>query len=122
MTNGRVRLPEVESPEAEEQTGPRGEWCDYSGGVDGRVGTVGTTDPWTAGITLMDHPDNPHHPVRWFTVREPFGFLSANPTFEAVLTLPDGDSLSWRWAAWVHAGTPERDEIESVYERFADGL
>ncbi|WP_276256234.1 DUF6807 family protein [Halomontanus rarus] len=120
MTNGRVRLPATESPETDETIGPRGTWCDYSGGIDGRVGTDGTEDPWTAGIALLNHPTNEPHPVRWFAAREPFGFLSANPTFETVATLPEGDTRSWRWGAWVHAGTPDRDAIESAYERFVD--
>lgn len=99
MTDGHVRLPEGDSSEIDQMTGSRGEWCDYSGGIDGRVGTG---DPWTAGITLMDHPDNDHHPVRWFTAREPFGFLSANSTFETVVSLVEDDSVSWQWGTWIH--------------------
>lgn len=119
MTNGRVRLPGTESPEAGETTGPPGKWCDYTGGIDGRVGTEGTADPWRAGVTLMDHPTNDPHPVRWFTARE-LGFVSANPTFETVRTLPEGESAAWRWGVRVHDGSPDRSEIESTYEAFVD--
>lgn len=119
MTNGRLLLPGRNHAEAEGTTGPRGEWCDYSGGVDGRVGS---TDQWTAGVTLLDHPDNDGSPVRWFTASEPFGFVSANPTFETVISVPAGSSRSWKWGAWVHEGTPDHDELEAVYSDFVDAV
>lgn len=116
MTNGKVRLPGTNPIEAEETMGPCGAWCDYSGGIDGRVGS---TDRWTAGVTLMDHPRNDDHPIQWFTASE-LGFVAANPTFETVLTLPAGESISWKWGTWVHKGAPDRDEIKTAYTEFVE--
>lgn len=116
MTDGRV-LVGGEEAETNRTAGRRGTWCDYSGGIDGKVGAG---DPWTAGIALMDHPENEGHPVDWFTTTEPFGFVAANPTMETVVTLREGDPVSWRWGAWVHAGTVDREAIEDAYAEFVD--
>lgn len=116
MADGEANLPETNSEEAAETTGPRRAWCDYSGGIDGRVGS---TDRWTAGVTLMNHLENDGHPIRWFTAGD-LGFVSANPTFETDLILPAGESVSWQWGAWVHEGTPDRSEIETAYEEFVE--
>ena len=119
MTGGRVRLPdgidpgETTSPRA--ASGPAARWCDYSGRLDGKRGTG---DPWTAGIAMFDHPDNDPHPVTWFIMTEPFGFLSANPTWGTVRTLAADESQTWRWGVWVHAGTPTERRIEEAYREF----
>jgi hypothetical protein len=34
-------------------------WCDYSG-------TLGTEK---VGVAILDHPENPRHPVRWHAGR-----------------------------------------------------
>jgi len=123
MANGRVLLPNDVNPNAEvsprQATGPSAEWCDYSGPLDGKLGTG---DPWSAGITLMSHPESDDYPVNWFTMREPFGFIAANPTWQTVLTLHEDDPLSWQWGAWVHAGTPDREEIREAYASFEDAI
>lgn len=121
LTDGRVLLPdgtdpgETSPPRA--ASGPTGRWCDYSGPLDGRPAAG---EPWTAGITMFDHPDNGHHPVNWFVMTEPFGFLAANPTWERVLTLRAGESRSWNWGLWVHSGTPDEARVEAAYEAFLD--
>ena len=113
MTDGQVRVEDTTG--ANDQNGPRGRWCDYSGGIDGRIGT---TERWTGGLTLMDHPSNDHHPVRWFTATEPFGFVAVNPTYQTVTTVAKGTSVSWQWGAWIHSGTPSIDAIEDAYDQF----
>lgn len=118
LTDGRVLLPdetdvgETSPPRA--ASGPQGRWCDYSGPLDGRR----HLDEWTAGITMFDHPDNDCHPVNWFVMTEPFGFLAANPTWEAVLTLPTGETQSWTWGMWIHPGTPNEQRVEETYQQF----
>jgi hypothetical protein len=67
---------------------------------------------------MFDHPDNDHHPVNWFIMDEPFGFLAANPTWEDVLTLAAGESRSWTWGLWVHPGTPDEQRLEEAYREF----
>ena len=38
-----------------EAWGKPANWCDYSGEIAGEK----------LGIAILDHPANPHHPVRW---------------------------------------------------------
>lgn len=122
MSNGRVLFSDeeldAETP-SEDGTSPSAKWCDYSGPLDGKLGTG---DPWSAGITLMNHPDSEDFPVNWFTVREPFGFVAANPTWRTVLTLHEDDPCSWQWGIWVHPDTPDRETIRGAYEGFVDAI
>ncbi len=114
LTDGRVLLPGETSP-PRAASGPSGRWCDYTGPLDGKPHAG---EPWTAGIAVFDHPDNDCHPVNWFIMTEPFGFLAANPTWRTVLTLEPGESRSWTWGLWIHPGTPEEDRVEEMYREF----
>lgn len=90
-------------------------WCDYTGLLDGKVG-AGSPDQ--AGVTLMDHPENPGHPRTWYASTSP-GLLAANPAAGADWALPLEQSVNLRFAVLVHAGAPDRDRIESEYGHFA---
>lgn len=126
LTDGRVLLPDETDPGTttlpRDASGPRGRWCDYSGPLDGRHGGGG---PWTAGITTFNHPENHNaggdEPTNWFLMTEPFGFLAANPTWRTVHTLEPGRSRTWRWGLWVHAGTPDEEQVDGRYRRYLDG-
>jgi hypothetical protein len=124
LREGRVLLPdgtdpgETSPPRA--ASGPAARWCDYSGPLDGRPEAATVGDPWSAGIAMFDHPDNGDGPVNWFVMDEPFGFLAANPTWGTVETLAEGESRSWTWGLWVHAGTPDEERVERAYESFVD--
>jgi hypothetical protein len=96
--------------------GKRAAWCDYSGPVDGRI----------VGIAVLDHPGNPRHPT-WWQVRD-YGLLAANPfgqhDFETGtlrgagdLTLPFGQSVSFRYRVILHEGDATQARIA---ERFTD--
>jgi len=118
LDGGEVRLADPDPADADAPTGPVAAWCDYSGALDGRVGTG---EPPRAGVTLLSHPANEPHPMGWFTMTDPFGFVAANPTRGTVRTLGAGESVTWRFGVWVHRGRPTRREIEAVAGRFADG-
>jgi len=81
-------------------------WCACSAEVDGRSMTV----------ALFDHPENPRHPARFFTMAEPFAYLSATLDLsEHPLELARGETLVLIWGllAWERPITP--DEIEQAY-------
>ena len=98
-----------------ETWGKRAAWCDYYGPVKGE----------TVGVAIFDHPKNPRHPTRWH-VRD-YGLFAANPFgvhyFEnkpkgaGDLTIPAGESLTFRYRLFFHRG----DEREArVAERYAE--
>ncbi len=91
-------------------------WADLSGKLDGNF-DIGKPD-W-AGLTLMDHPANPDHPVKWCCAASLFGFLAANPTFGRSLTLDPDRPVTMQFGVLVHAGPANREIIESEYHSFA---
>ncbi len=88
--------------------GQRARWVDYSGL------TAGTT---TAGITYMDHPDNPRHPTHWH-VRDD-GWMCASFFMREPLVLVRGRSLRLRYALYVHNGRCNEQQIEAIWQQFA---
>jgi hypothetical protein len=92
-------------------------WCDYSG----RVGDE------KVGVTIFDHPDNPHHPVRWHA--RAYGLFAANPFGLAVftgdksqsgaITVEPGKSIRFRYRVVVHPGDVKTLDLAGMYAKFA---
>lgn len=95
--------------------GQAARWADYSGKLDGNVDM---DDPDWAGVAMFDHPANPDHPVRWFCMNEPFGFLAANRSMGRSWTLPAGKPVELRYGVYVHAGQATPAKMNDEYERF----
>lgn len=83
-------------------------WCDYSGPI---------TASASEGVTLMDHPMNPNHPVP-FHVRND-GWMGAFASFSQPLTIKPGEPLKLRYAVYVHSGIPEAAAIQKLWDAFA---
>jgi Methane oxygenase PmoA len=83
-------------------------WVDYSGPI---------TPTASEGITLMDHPSNPHHPVP-FHVRND-GWMGASLTFPGELKIAPGQPLHLRYALYIHAGVPSLDSLDARWQEFA---
>jgi hypothetical protein len=92
-------------------------WVDYSGRITNAVEGL-------AGITLMNHPKNPHHPTA-FHVRDD-GWMGAalvpdkldsQPAMPTI-TVTDTQPLCLRYALWVHDGLPDAQRITQRYEQF----
>ncbi|MFP4175773.1 MAG: PmoA family protein [Planctomycetota bacterium] len=96
-----------------ETWGKRAPWCDYSGIVNGN----------RVGISVFDHPDNLRYPTYWH-VRN-YGLMTANPfglsyfldseNADGSYTLPEGESLEFRYAIYIHAGDAGEGEVGSRY-------
>ncbi|MFP4027939.1 MAG: PmoA family protein [Candidatus Brocadiia bacterium] len=100
----------VDEPET---WGKRAHWCDYNGMVNG----------YRVGIAIFDDPGNFRHPTYWH-VRN-YGLMTANPFglsyFRAPLevdgshTIPAGESMSFRYAVYVHAGDASEGNVGDRY-------
>jgi len=102
--------------------GTRGRWCNLSGLVGG--------EPVT--ITILDHPANPGHPVRWHV--RAYGLFAANPFGSATFAvkgeekppeheteLEPGQSLRYRYRVIVHPGDAKTANIASLWEKYSGG-
>jgi hypothetical protein len=99
--------------------GKRADWCDYSGIVDGH----------TVGVAVFDDPAN--KPRACWQVRDS-GLLAANPfgrgikagypVFasqpEPLVRLTIGQSLTLRYAIYIHAGDVKSGEVADSYRKF----
>ena len=61
-------------------------WCDYSGILNGR----------RVGIAVFDHEDNERYPTAWH-IRNYGLFAANNLFFKGGLTIPNGESLTYRF-------------------------
>jgi len=83
-------------------------WVDYAGPITPEV---------SAGITLMDHPQNPHFPTP-FHVRND-GWMGASLTFPGEIVIEPGKPLRLRYALYIHAGIPPLEALQKRWEDFS---
>jgi hypothetical protein len=91
-------------------------WCDLSGTVDGGE----------AGVLLLDHPDNPRHPVPWYgsTRAATYGdegwsnFLNAAFLWDAPLAVAAGRPLALRYRVVAHDGSWSSERCAAEWERW----
>ncbi len=84
-------------------------WCDYSGRISNAVNGL-------AGITLMNHPMNPHNPTA-FHVRND-GWMGCCLSLDTPVEVTESQKLRVRYALWVHDGIPKQEEIELQWQAF----
>ena len=88
----------------------RSNWCAYTAGVDGDDVTV----------AMFGHPSNPRHPTTWFTMTEPFAYLSATlGLHEEPFKLVEGNRLDLRYAVVLWDRRAQTDEIDETYRKWA---
>jgi hypothetical protein len=102
-----------------EAWGKPANWCDYSGEIDGEK----------LGIAILDHPANPHHPVRWHV--RGYGLFAANPFGLAVFTgdksqdgsvvVEPGETLRYRYRVIVHPGDAKSADIAALWLKYSGG-
>jgi hypothetical protein len=94
-------------------------WCDYSGSIgDEKV-----------GVTILDDPRNPRHPVRWHA--RAYGLFAANPfgaaafsgdkTQDSPTELEPGKSLRFRYRLIIHPGDAAAANIPAQWDRYVTG-
>jgi len=78
---------------------------------------------------MLDHPENPRHPVRWHA--RGYGLFAANPFGLSVFTgdksqngsqtIAPGKSLRFRYRVIVHPGDAQSTGIDALYAKYAAG-
>jgi hypothetical protein len=97
--------------------GKSAKWVDYSGLVEGKI----------LGVAMFDHPNNPRHPTSWHA--RSYGLCSANifgkRHFEKLedknagnYPLKKGQSLTFKYRLYWHAGKGDAKKIESQYRQW----
>jgi len=87
----------------------RANWSACTGDVDGHAITV----------ALFDHTDNARHPATWFTMRDPFAYMSATLNlWKEPLTIKAGEPLDLCYGVAVWDGRVEPAKIEAMYHRW----
>ena len=102
-----------------ETWGKRAKWVDYYGPVDGK----------TVGVAIFDNPKNPRYPT-WWHVRD-YGLFAANPfgvhDFEKKpkdtgnMTVKAGDSITFKYRFYIHAGDEKQASVAEQFERYIHG-
>lgn len=102
-----------------EVSGKRASWVDVSG--PDRAGNA-------VGIAMLDHPSNPNHPTSWIAgdnglfAANPFGpgkSESETPETAGQTTIPNGESLIFRYRTIFHAGDASVAKIAEAFEAFS---
>ncbi|TWU02125.1 DUF6807 domain-containing protein [Stieleria varia] len=107
-----------EGVEGKDIWGKRAKWVDYWAPVNDHV----------VGVAIFDHPSNPKHPT-WWHARN-YGLVAANPfgvhDFEGKpkgtgdVTIPAGESLTFRYRFLFHTGDVQSANIAAKYADFAE--
>jgi hypothetical protein len=85
-------------------------WCAYTARADGKAVTV----------AIFDHPSNPRHPNRLFTMTPPFAYLSATLNlWKEPLLLKAGEKLKLSYAVAAWDGETPAEQVESLYRQWS---
>ncbi len=95
----------------ESAEGQRARWVAIAMPLPDRHGA----DPW-AGMAIMDHPDNPQHPVPW-RVDCQLG-ISPSRCIAGVWTLAAGATSISRHRVFIHPGPTDASAVEASWSHF----
>lgn len=92
-------------------------WVNYSGTIGGKP----------LGIAVFDHPTSFHHPTTWHArayglfAANPFGLreFSKDPNKDGSWTVPEGESLKFRYRVLIYDGAFDPSRIEKDYQQYA---
>lgn len=72
--------------------------------------------PDSAGIAIMDHPDNPAHPTTWRVDGE-FG-ISPSRVIAGPWQIPQQNTERYRYRLFVFCGSLVKDDVEASWDSF----
>ncbi len=84
-------------------------WMAYTAAADGKKVTV----------AMFDHPDNPRHPAKMFTMSAPFAYISATLNlWKEPMTIEAGKPLVLRYGVALWDGEVTAEKVEKVYQKW----
>jgi len=90
----------------------RARWCSYSGPTE-------TGQKVTAAF--FDHPSNPRSPADWFTMIDPFAYMTATLGLdEKPIEIKEGEKLAVRYGVALFAGEASREAIDALYKEWIE--
>jgi hypothetical protein len=109
--NGRFFTPENKEGEivrgTERLTPVR--WMAYTASADGKPVTV----------AMFDHPSNPRHPARFFTMSKPFSYLAATMNlWKEPLVIEAGKPLALCYGVAVWDGEVDTAKVDAAYQEW----
>jgi len=97
--------------------GKRADWVDYDGTVGGEE----------LGVAIFDSPKSFRHPTYWHA--RGYGLFAANPfaireftndpNRDGSWTIPQGQSLAFRYRVLIHHGDYQQAKIAKAYQQYA---
>ena len=108
MDRGRV-LNSAGATVIKQADGQEAEWCAYGAEVEGQ----------TYGVAIFNSPRNPRHPTPFFVMSEPFGYLSAAPTYREPFRLELRQRLRLHWAVVAFLGAADTSRLNDWYRRWS---
>lgn len=117
VTTANGQAVNSEGVSGKEVFGKRAKWIDYWGKIDDKM----------VGIAIFDHPDNPRHPTWWmargygYVAADPFGAhaIGGEPPGTGDMTIPAGESITFRYRFLFHEGDPKQAKINEQYKQYA---
>lgn len=95
----------------EETNNHRAPWCAYTAQADGKRVTV----------AVLDHPQNPRAPATWFTMDQPFAYISATLNLAGEkLVLTADKPIVLRYGVAVCDGALDAQGIQNLYSLFCE--
>jgi hypothetical protein len=96
--------------------GKTSDWCDYSGQIGSEK----------LGIAILDHPENPRHPVRWHArayglfAENPFGLavFTGDATQNGAMAVASGQHLRFRYRVIIHPGDVKSAGIANLWKQY----
>jgi hypothetical protein len=97
--------------------GKPADWVNYSGTISGKP----------VGIAVFDHPKSFRHPTTWHArayglfAANPFGLreFSKDPKQDGSWTVPEGQSLTFRYEVLIYDGDASASRIADAYRQYA---
>lgn len=94
--------------------GQTGAWCEMSGPLDGGANL-------SAGLAMLDHPDNPRYPTPWYGGGAGSGnFLNSALLFHEPMKLQKGEMLALRYRVLIHGGIWDAERLRAEHQRWLE--